>query len=325
MKRFLILLIFFLLLDQLHPQNLSGTWLATYHRNEAGNKRNFYYRLSLQQNQDSIYGICEAFNSLSDVNNVRYENREVVAVFRVHNFAWNKFDTTSFELSAEKIITESTSFEQHIPPVFQKMECTIVPESFSINHDIIYSNLPAPENIIGQLELTKISNAVKRWTDDKPLFLKIALPKKNLPTLSFKSFQHKQKNNSKNESSTIVKSLHERLDEVQFLIQTDSLSATIDLYDSGIVDDDTVSLYLNDKVLISQQRISDKPIHQQIKLKSATEYKFLLFAHNMGSIAPNTAELVLHFGNEKHSINLSSSLNKNAVLIVKTSGKKLVD
>lgn len=108
------------------------------------------------------------------------------------------------------------------------------------------------------------------------------------------------------------------LDEIE--VAEDSVR--IDLYDNGEVDGDSVSLFFNDKLLASTQRLSAKSIHMDLKLDSTREYnEIAMFADNLGSIPPNTALMVLYDGRKRYEIRLSSTLNQNGVLRIRKKKK----
>ncbi|MEO7265107.1 MAG: hypothetical protein ABIW38_09355 [Ferruginibacter sp.] len=97
----------------------------------------------------------------------------------------------------------------------------------------------------------------------------------------------------------------------------DVKNITLNVYDNGVVDGDTVSIYYNGKLLASRQRISEKPITLQLELdENAVSHEILLYAENLGSIPPNTALVVVIAGSKRYELHSSSSLTENAVLIL---------
>lgn len=101
-------------------------------------------------------------------------------------------------------------------------------------------------------------------------------------------------------------------------IEVDTDSVRVDIYDNGEVDGDSVSLFFNDKLLASTQRLSAKSIHMDLKLDSTRDYnEIAMFADNLGSIPPNTALMVVYDGRKRHEIRLSSNLSQNGVLRIK--------
>jgi hypothetical protein len=91
---------------------------------------------------------------------------------------------------------------------------------------------------------------------------------------------------------------------------------TLNVYDNAIVDGDTVSIFYNGKLLINKQRLSEKPITLNLELDEAsTRQEIILFAHNLGSIPPNTALIVVTAGTKRYELHASANLEENAVLV----------
>ncbi len=97
----------------------------------------------------------------------------------------------------------------------------------------------------------------------------------------------------------------------------DVKNITLNVYDNGVVDGDTVSIYYNGKLLASRQRISANPITIQVELdENAASHEITLYAENLGSIPPNTALVIVIAGGKRHELHSSSSLTENAVMIL---------
>ena len=91
---------------------------------------------------------------------------------------------------------------------------------------------------------------------------------------------------------------------------------TLNVYDNGIVDGDTVSIFLNGKLLLSHQQISEKPIVINIELdENIVSNEIILFAENLGCIPPNTALVVVTAGDKRYELFSKANLEENAVLV----------
>ena len=92
---------------------------------------------------------------------------------------------------------------------------------------------------------------------------------------------------------------------------------TLDIFDNGTVDDDSISVYYNNKLLVSNQRLTEKAITVNLLLDDkAPQHEIVLFAHNLGSIPPNTATIVVKAGDKRYELHSSASLTENAVLVL---------
>lgn len=100
-------------------------------------------------------------------------------------------------------------------------------------------------------------------------------------------------------------------------IATSSKQFSIDLYDNGTIDNDTIIVYDNKKLLVSKKRLSYKAIHLEFALSDiVNEHEIIIVAHNMGTVPPNTALLVLKDGFNRQELFITSTNKINAKIIV---------
>ena len=172
------------------------------------------------------------------------------------------------------------------------------------------------------LKLIKTSSGLKldgEWTSRKKRLL--------VNPVVRKWFWKENKNDPKIElpADTVVKALVidsinkiSRRDDVQMIIEVDKKdkdSIRVDLYDNGQIDNDTVSVYINDRQVISKQMITAKPITFYISLSEDKHFdKIKLIAENLGSIPPNTALMVITTTKKKYDVFLSSNYEKSAAV-----------
>ena len=89
------------------------------------------------------------------------------------------------------------------------------------------------------------------------------------------------------------------------------------LYDNGIVDNDTVSVFYNGRLIKSKQGLTENPILINIELEEDTNtHEITMFAENLGTFAPNTALIVVTAGKKRFELHSSANLNENAVLYI---------
>jgi hypothetical protein len=86
----------------------------------------------------------------------------------------------------------------------------------------------------------------------------------------------------------------------------------IDLYDNAEIDNDTISVFINGKLLLYRQMLTDKPLTIHFNAIPDTEYELVMYADNLGLIPPNTALMVVTAGSKKFEVFLSSSEEKSA-------------
>lgn len=120
-------------------------------------------------------------------------------------------------------------------------------------------------------------------------------------------------------SNLVVESQYKQRENViNNEIEVESDSLTVDFYDNGEVDGDSISVFFNNQLLAFYQRLSTKAIHFDLVLDSAKEFNELsMFADNLGSIPPNTALMIVSDGKKRHEIRMTSNLERNAVLRIR--------
>jgi len=92
----------------------------------------------------------------------------------------------------------------------------------------------------------------------------------------------------------------------------------IDLYDNGTIDGDIVTLLLNDKVVSEHQKLSLAPITIKIKKEDLADSTMVIIqAENLGDIPPNTALMLITVNGKRYDLNISSTLQKRAAVVLK--------
>ena len=109
-----------------------------------------------------------------------------------------------------------------------------------------------------------------------------------------------------------------RENELVKTISTNANEITIDLYDNGTIDNDTVSVYVDKKLVVAKQRLTGKPITVKFTLdQNNTFHELVMVAENLGEIPPNTSLMVVKAGSKQYEVRITSNEQKNAVVIFK--------
>jgi hypothetical protein len=101
------------------------------------------------------------------------------------------------------------------------------------------------------------------------------------------------------------------------LVQTltiDTSYIKIELYDNAEIDDDTVTVFLNNTLLLYKKRLTNKPLVLNVTAFPNTEYELMMYADKLGRIPPNTSLMVITAGRKRYQLHLSSSEEKSAVV-----------
>lgn len=97
-------------------------------------------------------------------------------------------------------------------------------------------------------------------------------------------------------------------------IRMNVAEAKIELYDNAEIDGDTVTILLNDRLLLYKRQLTDKPLVIPVTLMPNTDYEFVMYADNLGSIPPNTSLMVITAGSQRYEVRISSSQEKSAMV-----------
>lgn len=98
-------------------------------------------------------------------------------------------------------------------------------------------------------------------------------------------------------------------------IEIDNASFTVDLYDNGDIDGDSVSLFFNGKLLLSNKRLGDKALRLKLDVDMDRDInELIMYAENLGTIPPNTALMVINDGDNRYEVRISSDLQKSGVI-----------
>lgn len=115
--------------------------------------------------------------------------------------------------------------------------------------------------------------------------------------------------------SELPKVLKDRKNELVQTIITPGPDISIELYDNGEIDGDTISVFQNGKLIASRRGLSTVPITLKVKIdEDNPEQEIVMVAENLGSIPPNTALMIIKSGGNRYDLRISSSEQKNAVV-----------
>lgn len=90
-------------------------------------------------------------------------------------------------------------------------------------------------------------------------------------------------------------------------------SIEVNFYDNGAVDGDTISVVLNDRLLLAKKKLDVKPIREVIRIPQQTDsLQLTMYAENLGSLPPNTGLLVLFDGKSRNEIRFAGDLSKSS-------------
>jgi hypothetical protein len=96
-------------------------------------------------------------------------------------------------------------------------------------------------------------------------------------------------------------------------------SLTLELYDNGYVDGDSVSIVINGRAFVTNIRLSEKASVRTIHITPdmGDSVNLVMFAENLGTISPNSGLAIIKDGKKAYSVAFSGDLQKNAAIILR--------
>ncbi|MGZ8557718.1 MAG: hypothetical protein ACXWWC_05275 [Chitinophagaceae bacterium] len=179
--------------------------------------------------------------------------------------------------------------------------------------DAVKTNEPLPGNSSFEKDETTIT-AIKRERSSQPVSVDVQNKKipassnspvvKDVPAIAIRKV-----------AADITTRKTEIIRNVFF--QSDSL--ILSLYDNGEIDGDTVSVVVNDNIIIANQRLSAAAISTTLYTTAALgdSLRLIMYAENLGTIPPNTGVLIIQDGNERHQIRFEGDFQKNSAIILR--------
>ena len=102
------------------------------------------------------------------------------------------------------------------------------------------------------------------------------------------------------------------------LVQTlliNSEDVIVKLYDNGEIDDDTISVYLDKKLVLSKKRLTTSALSINLKMdESNPDHELIMVAENLGRIPPNTSLMIVTAGDQRFEVRITSTEQKNAMV-----------
>jgi hypothetical protein len=114
------------------------------------------------------------------------------------------------------------------------------------------------------------------------------------------------------------KVLASRENELVKTITTSETEIEINIYDNGTVDNDTISVFVDKKLVLSKKRLTEKALTLKVNLDDNANYhELVMVAENLGEIPPNTSLMVVKAGKQQYEVRITSTEQKNAVIAFK--------
>lgn len=98
-------------------------------------------------------------------------------------------------------------------------------------------------------------------------------------------------------------------------ILVDTGNIRLDFYDNGEIDDDSISVLVNNNVVLSNQKLNARPVTLTVRMENNQQMQEVIMkAENLGKIPPNTALLIVTAGKKRYKLYLTSTDKRNAAV-----------
>jgi hypothetical protein len=148
---------------------------------------------------------------------------------------------------------------------------------------------------------------------------------KQQPTVNTlpKNLEPKSITKESKEITPIPKILLERVNKVNATLEVDAKEVTLEFYDNGEIDGDYISIYKENKKLVDNKVLGLTPITLKLYFDDENKVQEIItVAESLGKVPPNTAFLVVTFGNKREEILLTSDNSKNATIVINYNAAK---
>ena len=318
--KFLLLVLIFVLPICVCAQNLTGIWRGEFNiedKKKSINENKFKFELQiLQKEGGNLRGVTYTYKSKEYYGKAEFKG----------NILWKSNSVVINELKI-------TEVEKNDKTDICLMFCNLK-----------YSNdLKGNEILIGTFTSKKISSnqfcfngkvflkKVKSTSFPKEIFLLTPIKKKidtvsynnstkiindNLKQLNLQKVEKPQLTHEQNEivlNNPTDELLSKRENILIANIKVSLKDIKILIYDNGIIDNDTISIFLNNSKIIDKKRVSTIPIIFELSFTSQFQkHEIIATAENMGEIPPNTALIIIQAGKERIEVPIMADYKKNA-------------
>jgi hypothetical protein len=101
---------------------------------------------------------------------------------------------------------------------------------------------------------------------------------------------------------------------VQTLTITDE-NVVVKIYDNGQIDNDTISVYLDNQLVLSKKKLTASALTINLKMdENNPDHELVMVAENLGDIPPNTSLMIVTAGDQRFEVRITSTEQKNAVV-----------
>jgi len=280
-------------------QSPAGYWYGTGNVNLKNTNNNYLFELILEQDKNNVKGVLNYFfkNTYRSfpVRGTYNSNTRLVYIANIpvsfYGSSLNRDVDCAMNLAATLRVSQVNAVLKgsFISKPEYKYTCPEILFTFTLNTDELNK-----DSIMNAIRVYKETFQVWRPGDTDTIAAVRIQPRNVVNYVVSNQFKEREK---------VVAN--------ELIVDSDSLK--VDFYDNGEIDGDSISVFFNDKLIAFNRILSTRSVHFDIVLDPAKQINELtMFADNLGSIAPNTALMVVRDSKKRYEVRLSSDFQKNA-------------
>jgi len=202
-------------------------------------------------------------------------------------------------------------------PLF-KDEWDFVIENFTVgtnNRELIDSVLSNPQELHTTAKIVEPN--IEKTKAVSPPFVKNEKPLEKEIT-SIPVINQEDKLETKIVTPTIVQKFTSREKAFTKEIPLAGDSIELSFYDNAEIDGDSISLFLNGKLIFEHIRLTEKAYTVKLSVSELQDTsELIMVAENLGAIPPNTSLMVAVVGDKRYEAQLASTENSSAMIRLK--------
>ena len=118
------------------------------------------------------------------------------------------------------------------------------------------------------------------------------------------------------EVETITKKKASRSNQLLSHVKVKTQKVTLLIRDYGTVDNDSVTIFFNDKIIAENMRITAAAQEFELQLEDGKRNELVFVANNLGDIPPNTARITLIADDKRYNYKLFTDEKNNALILL---------
>lgn len=302
MKKGSIVLLLMSFVFSLHAQNIEGSWYGIGKAETEYSEGNTYLtELSLTQNGRNITGQLNFYFRDSLFSNTvtgTYDHATRALVFKPTKIIYYKSNNTLTGVDCE--------VEAYFSLRFSRVE-SVLTGAFYATNNFKYTcptiNLKLKKNDVVVQEEEVISTIDEEEPTTPKELITTKVMEVSDPSLPLKGSKEIHQNFIKREKIFAKE------------IEVENNELKLEFYDNGAIDNDSISVFLNDKLVLAKTKLEHKPIQLSIQYNDSLPYNELsMYAESLGLIPPNTSALIIYDGKKRYEVLLTSDFNKNGTI-----------